>query len=370
MNEGSSQLREFFQNLMKLLRPFIRIGVLIFKGIKRGILNGIKYRSGAKSYRNFLHDRQAKMLLTNLSKEDVAVFRKLAKDHKLSYALLQKKNDGRTYRSNNRFTRLFRNRKKEVVQFDICVNEKDKYIINEIEKIMKDERIRRQRDLSMADKTDFNMDGIVDEKDYEINSEPINIKANELEFGKEYGTNKYFDFKDNFMAVEMDKKDFSKIRAECHLNLKGYSAVLTKNRFNKDVVTLTSDLSNKKEFDKLAKHQLNEDKIFRREYHKNPNYQSDNEHTLRMKMNNEEYTKFQKNYKNINYDGYETKNKNQEKVWIVTFDEREVKKNLENNTKGKSTPLKDFEYSKEQILEKVSTKELKIPLEKAFDKNG
>lgn len=349
------------------LRSFMRFASSGFKALH---IQGIKLNTwrknslaGKKTYKQIMKNALTTTRTTLLSKKDLEVLEKAAKRMNLTYAIV-KMNPDKKISNYNLLSKIRSNFFDDVekaewfVVYDAKENEFMAYALEDVIKA----RIQRQESKDITKRTDFNLDGVIDEKDLAISSYSNEKTLDDLKDMSEHGTVGFTAFKNKSHGVfEISKEDYLKVYKEALIEVPSFSAFVNRNINNEDIVTITLPIDQINNFETI----LNQSGINKESYSlleigydkETPRFNLNS--TIHMNMNEKEFKKFKNRYDDVAYNAYR-KNGN----WKVIVDEGAIEKKHLNNLK--SQPLENTLTSidKEQIKDINIINDIELEIER------
>ncbi len=347
--------------LAKILKVAARILQKAIK-IATGFLDRVfHFSSGAKSYREITKNAVQTGMVDNLSKEDLREIKRYAKKWNMKYAIIKAKDD--EVKKVNLLTKALSVFSKEKEEADYCIIYDLKYqeVLTKILKNVVTARVNRQMSKDPALRTDYNKDGVIDEKDLQIESKSNDLKADDLKLNHEYGTLHRIEFKDkNHLVYEISKEDYEKIYLESQVEVQSFSATVVRNLQNEEIVAISVAPKNQQKLmDVFLTHSVEPQSEMVINFDRDKS-KIDPEHCYHIEMNNDEFQDFKEKYKETSYNSYKRDDK-----WNVIINSDSVKKNFEKSTKSKSLEelYKEIQPSKEEVKLDISKENTEVSID-------
>ena len=366
-SEANSNLRDFKRAVIRGLH-YLKRGVLFIKKI---ILKAPKIYSKildkfsvTRSYKALSKNKSGLSRSSPLSLKDLEIVKKQAKNWKIQYSII--KVDAKNRKNNVGFFKLLKERfdKKTVEEpkYEVVYRNADGEIMTGILKQVAEDRLKRQISRDPSERTDFNKDGIVDEKDLEVSHEELDMKPENMEENREYGSVISSEFKGiNHAVIDISKEDFCKTNIETTLEIETFSAYVNRDLNNNSIVSVIVKQEDLEKYQNLLKD--NDIKNYAlMEANFNHNASSINyADAVQLKFKNEQdYKDFKNQYSDVSFNAQRSYENNQYQ-WTVFVEEDKLSKKFENGIRKPSLEkvLDDIEKDKEISINDVG-KELDL----------
>lgn len=346
-SEANSNLRELKYSAMRSL-PIVRKGLRLLAKI----FNRIKDRfTVIKSYKALTKYKSGISCSVPLSAKDLAVIKKQAKNWNIQYSIIKIDTDNK--KKNVGFFRLLKAKYDkdsiEEPKYEVVYRSSDAEVMTKIFATVAQERTKRQLAKDPSLRTDFNKDGIVDEKDLEVGHKELDMKPEELEENKEYGSvlSKEFRYKDH-AVIDISKEDFCKTNIETRLEIQTFSAYVNRNMDNKQIVSVVIKQEDLEKYQNLLKDNDIKDYTLLETHFNKESPALDYTNTVQLKFDNDkDYQSFKQQYKDVTFNAQRTFENNNYQ-WTVFVEEDKLSKKYENDIKKPSLEkvLEDIEKDK------------------------
>lgn len=328
----------------------------LFKFVARQFDKIFHFSAGEKSYKEITNSAVNTEIVENLSKEDLRELKRYAKQWNMKYAIIKVK-DEEVQKVNilSKVVSLLK-KEKEEANYSIIYDSKFNEVMTKVLKNVASARIQRQTSMDPSQRTDFNKDGVVDEKDLNIEPKTNDIKSDDLKLNHEYGTVNKIEFRDKEHTIfEVSKTDFEKIYLETQVEVQSFAATVVRNLKNEEVVAISISPKNR---DSMKNVFLAYDVVEQSEMI--VNYDTDKsrvdpDHCYHLEMNDQEFEEFKEQYKETSFNAYKT-----DAQWSVIINSNSVKKNFEKNTNTKSLEdlYKEIQPSKDNLETMEKTEDI------------
>lgn len=366
-SEANSNLRDFKRAVMRGLH-YLKRGALFMKKIflkaEKIFLKIADKYSVIRSYKALSKNKSGLSRSSPLSLKDLEIVKKQAKNWKIQYSII--KVDAKNQKKDVGFFEMLKER------FDKMAIEEPKYevvyrnangeIMTGILKQVAEERLKRQISRDPSERTDFNKDGIVDEKDFEVSHKELDMKPENLEENREYGSVISSEFKDiNHAVIDISKEDFCRSNIETTLEIETFSAYVNRDLNNNLVVSVIVNQEDLEKYQTLLNDNDIKDYTLMEanfDHNASPINYAD---TVQLKFKNEQdYKDFKNQYSDISFNAQRSCENNQYQ-WTVFVEEDKLSKKFENDIRKPSLEkvLDDIEKDKEISINDVG-KELDL----------
>ena len=366
-SEANSNLRDFKRAVMRGLH-YLKRGALFMKKIflkaEKIFLKIADKYSVIRSYKALSKNKSGLSRSSPLSLKDLEIVKKQAKNWKIQYSII--KVDAKNRKNNVGFFKLLKERfdKKTVEEpkYEVVYRNADGEIMTGILKQVAEDRLKRQISRDPSERTDFNKDGIVDEKDLEVSHEELDMKPENMEENREYGSVISSEFKGiNHAVIDISKEDFCKTNIETTLEIETFSAYVNRDSNNNPIVSVIVKQEDLEKYQNLLKD--NDIKNYAlMEANFNHNASSINyADAVQLKFKNEQdYKDFKNQYSDVSFNAQRSYENNQYQ-WTVFVEEDKLSKKFENGIRKPSLEkvLDDIEKDKEISINDVG-KELDL----------
>ena len=375
-SEANSNLRDFKRAVMRGLH-YLKRGALFMKKIflkaEKIFLKIADKYSVIRSYKALSKNKSGLSRSSPLSLKDLEIVKKQAKNWKIQYSII--KVDAKNRKNNVGFFKLLKERfdKKTVEEpkYEVVYRNADGEIMTGILKQVAEERLKRQISRDPSERTDFNKDGIVDEKDLEVSHEELDMKLENMEENREYGSVISSEFKGiNHAVIDISKEDFCKTNIETTLEIETFSAYVNRDSNNNPIVSVIVKQEDLEKYQNLLKD--NDIKNYAlMEANFNHNASSINyADAVQLKFKNEQdYKDFKNQYSDVSFNAQRSYENNQYQ-WTVFVEEDKLSKKFENDIRKPSLEkvLDNIEKDKEISINDVGKdidlgKELELNIE-------
>lgn len=375
-SEANSNLRDFKRAVMRGLH-YLKRGALFMKKIflkaEKIFLKIADKYSVIRSYKALSKNKSGLSRSSPLSLKDLEIVKKQAKNWKIQYSII--KVDAKNRKNNVGFFKLLKERfdKKTVEEpkYEVVYRNADGEIMTGILKQVAEDRLKRQISRDPSERTDFNKDGIVDEKDLEVSHEELDMKLENMEENREYGSVISSEFKGiNHAVIDISKEDFCKTNIETTLEIETFSAYVNRDSNNNPIVSVIVKQEDLEKYQNLLKD--NDIKNYAlMEANFNHNASSINyADAVQLKFKNEQdYKDFKNQYSDVSFNAQRSYENNQYQ-WTVFVEEDKLSKKFENDTRKPSLEkvLDNIEKDKEISINDVGKdidlgKELELNIE-------
>ena len=375
-SEANSNLRDFKRAVMRGLH-YLKRGALFMKKIflkaEKIFLKIADKYSVIRSYKALSKNKSGLSRSSPLSLKDLEIVKKQAKNWKIQYSII--KVDAKNRKNNVGFFKLLKERfdKKTVEEpkYEVVYRNADGEIMTGILKQVAEDRLKRQISRDPSERTDFNKDGIVDEKDLEVSHEELDMKLENMEENREYGSVISSEFKGiNHAVIDISKEDFCKTNIETTLEIETFSAYVNRDSNNNPIVSVIVKQEDLEKYQNLLKD--NDIKNYAlMEANFNHNASSINyADAVQLKFKNEQdYKDFKNQYSDVSFNAQRSCENNQYQ-WTVFVEEDKLSKKFENDIRKPSLEkvLDNIEKDKEISINDVGKdidlgKELELNIE-------
>lgn len=375
-SEANSNLRDFKRAVMRGLH-YLKRGALFMKKIflkaEKIFLKIADKYSVIRSYKALSKNKSGLSRSSPLSLKDLEIVKKQAKNWKIQYSII--KVDAKNRKNNVGFFKLLKERfdKKTVEEpkYEVVYRNADGEIMTGILKQVAEDRLKRQISRDPSERTDFNKDGIVDEKDLEVSHEELDMKLENMEENREYGSVISSEFKGiNHAVIDISKEDFCKTNIETTLEIETFSAYVNRDSNNNPIVSVIVKQEDLEKYQNLLKD--NDIKNYAlMEANFNHNASSINyADAVQLKFKNEQdYKNFKNQYSDVSFNAQRSYENNQYQ-WTVFVEEDKLSKKFENDIRKPSLEkvLDNIEKDKEISINDVGKdidlgKELELNIE-------
>lgn len=375
-SEANSNLRDFKRAVMRGLH-YLKRGALFMKKIflkaEKIFLKIADKYSVIRSYKALSKNKSGLSRSSPLSLKDLEIVKKQAKNWKIQYSII--KVDAKNRKNNVGFFELLKERfdKKTVEEpkYEVVYRNADGEIMTGILKQVAEDRLKRQISRDPSERTDFNKDGIVDEKDLEVSHEELDMKLENMEENREYGSVISSEFKGiNHAVIDISKEDFCKTNIETTLEIETFSAYVNRDSNNNPIVSVIVKQEDLEKYQNLLKD--NDIKNYAlMEANFNHNASSINyADAVQLKFKNEQdYKDFKNQYSDVSFNAQRSYENNQYQ-WTVFVEEDKLSKKFENDIRKPSLEkvLDNIEKDKEISINDVGKdidlgKELELNIE-------
>lgn len=366
-SEANSNLRDFKRAVMRGLH-YLKRGALFMKKIflkaEKIFLKVADKYSVIRSYKALSKNKSGLSRSSPLSLKDLEIVKKQAKNWKIQYSII--KVDAKNRKNNVGFFKLLKERfdKKTVEEpkYEVVYRNADSEIMTGILKQVAEERLKRQISRDPSERTDFNKDGIVDEKDFEVGHEELDMKPENLVENREYGSVISSEFKGiNHAVIDISKEDFCRSNIEMTLEIETFSAYVNRDSNNNLVVSVIVKQEDLEKYQTLLNDNDIKDYTLMEanfDHNASPINYAD---TVQLKFKNEQdYKDFKNQYSDISFNAQRSCENNQYQ-WTVFVEEDKLSKKFENDIRKPSLEkvLDDIEKDKEISINDVG-KELDL----------
>lgn len=354
-SEANSNLRDFKHAVMRGLHYLKRVALFIKKIISKAekiFLKIVDKYSVTRSYKALSKNKSGLSRSSPLSLKDLEIVKKQAKNWKIQYSII--KVDAKNQRKDVGFFKLlkdrFDRRTVEEPKYQVVFRTADGEIMTEILKQVAEERLKRQISRDPSERIDFNKDGIVDEKDFEIGHEELDMKPENLEETREYGSVISSEFKGiNHAVIDISKEDFCKTNIETTLEIETFSAYVNRDLNNNPIVSVIVKQEDLEKYQNILKDNDIKDYTLMEanfDHNASPIHYAD---TVQLKFKNEQdYKDFKNQYSDVSFNAQRSYENNQYQ-WTVFVEEDKLSKKFENDIRKPSLEkvLDDIEKDKE-----------------------
>lgn len=375
-SEANSNLRDFKRAIMRGLH-YLKRGALFMKKIflkaEKIFLKIADKYSVIRSYKALSKNKSGLSRSSPLSLKDLEIVKKQAKNWKIQYSII--KVDAKNRKNNVGFFKLLKERfdKKTVEEpkYEVVYRNADGEIMTGILKQVAEERLKRQISRDPSERTDFNKDGIVDEKDLEVSHEELDMKPENMEENREYGSVISSEFKGiNHAVIDISKEDFCKTNIETTLEIETFSAYVNRDSNNNLIVSVIVKQEDLEKYQNLLKdNDIKNYALMEANFDHNAssiNYAD----TVQLKFKNEQdYKDFKNQYSDVSFNAQRSYENNQYQ-WTVFVEEDKLSKKFENDIRKPSLEkvLDNIEKDKEISINDVGKdidlgKELELNIE-------
>ena len=360
-SEANSNLRDFKRAVMRGLH-YLKRGALFMKKIflkaEKIFLKIADKYSVIRSYKALSKNKSGLSRSSPLSLKDLEIVKKQAKNWKIQYSII--KVDAKNRKNNVGFFKLLKERfdKKTVEEpkYEVVYRNADGEIMTGILKQVAEERLKRQISRDPSERTDFNKDGIVDEKDLEVSHEELDMKPENMEENREYGSVISSEFKGiNHAVIDISKEDFCRSNIETTLEIETFSAYVNRDSNNNPVVSVIVKQEDLEKYQTLLNdNDIKDYTLMEANFDHNAspiNYVD----TVQLKFKNEQdYKDFKNQYGDVSFNAQRSCENNQYQ-WTVFVEEDKLSKKFENDIRKPSLEkvLDDIEKDKEISINDV-----------------
>lgn len=360
-SEANSNLRDFKRAVMRGLH-YLKRGALFMKKIflkaEKIFLKIADKYSVIRSYKALSKNKSGLSRSSPLSLKDLEIVKKQAKNWKIQYSII--KVDAKNRKNNVGFFKLLKERfdKKTVEEpkYEVVYRNADGEIMTGILKQVAEERLKRQISRDPSERTDFNKDGIVDEKDLEVSHEELDMKLENMEENREYGSVLSSEFKGiNHAVIDISKEDFCRSNIETTLEIETFSAYVNRDSNNNPVVSVIVKQEDLEKYQTLLNDNDIKDYTLMEanfDHNASPINYAD---TVQLKFKNEQdYKDFKNQYSDVSFNAQRSCENNQYQ-WTVFVEEDKLSKKFENDIRKPSLEkvLDDIEKDKEISINDV-----------------
>lgn len=360
-SEANSNLRDFKRAVMRGLH-YLKRGALFMKKIflkaEKIFLKIADKYSVIRSYKALSKNKSGLSRSSPLSLKDLEIVKKQAKNWKIQYSII--KVDAKNRKNNVGFFKLLKERfdKKTVEEpkYEVVYRNADGEIMTGILKQVAEERLKRQISRDPSERTDFNKDGIVDEKDFEVSHKELDMKPENLEENREYGSVLSSEFKGiNHAVIDISKEDFCRSNIETTLEIETFSAYVNRDSNNNPVVSVIVKQEDLEKYQTLLNDNDIKDYTLMEanfDHNASPINYAD---TVQLKFKNEQdYKDFKNQYSDVSFNAQRSCENNQYQ-WTVFVEEDKLSKKFENGIRKPSLEkvLDDIEKDKEISINDV-----------------
>ena len=375
-SEANSNLRDFKRAVMRGLH-YLKRGALFMKKIflkaEKIFLKIADKYSVIRSYKALSKNKSGLSRSSPLSLKDLEIVKKQAKNWKIQYSII--KVDAKNRKNNVGFFKLLKERfdKKTVEEpkYEVVYRNADGEIMTGILKQVAEDRLKRQISRDPSERTDFNKDGIVDEKDLEVSHEELDMKLENMEENREYGSVISSEFKGiNHAVIDISKEDFCKTNIETTLDIETFSAYVNRDLNNNPIVSVIVKQEDLEKYQNLLKgNDIKNYALMEANFNHNAssiNYAD----AVQLKFKNEQdYKDFKNQYSDVSFNAQRSYENNQYQ-WTVFVEEDKLSKKFENDIRKPSLEkvLDNIEKDKEISINDVGKdidlgKELELNIE-------
>ena len=375
-SEANSNLRDFKRAVMRGLH-YLKRGALFMKKIflkaEKIFLKIADKYSVIRSYKALSKNKSGLSRSSPLSLKDLEIVKKQAKNWKIQYSII--KVDAKNRKNNVGFFKLLKERfdKKTIEEpkYEVVYRNADGEIMTGILKQVAEDRLKRQISRDPSERTDFNKDGIVDEKDLEVSHEELDMKPENMEENREYGSVISSEFKGiNHAVIDISKEDFCKTNIETTLEIETFSAYVNRDSNNNPIVSVIVKQEDLEKYQNLLKdNDIKNYALMEANFDHNAssiNYAD----TVQLKFKNEQdYKDFKNQYSDFSFNAQRSYENNQYQ-WTVFVEEDKLSKKFENDIRKPSLEnvLDNIEKDKEISINDVGKdidlgKELELNIE-------
>ncbi|WP_279006773.1 hypothetical protein [Thomasclavelia cocleata] len=359
-SEANSNIRELKYAVIRSV-PYLN---KLLRLIKKYLKKGVDRFSVIKSYRNLTKYKSGISRTTLLSIKDLEVLKKQAKNWQIQYSII--KVDAKNKKKDVGFFKMLKERfdKKTIEEpkYQVVYRTADAEVMKEILDQIAEERLKRQISRDPSERTDFNKDGIVDEKDFEVGHEELDMKPENLEENREYGSVISSEFKGiNHAVIDISKEDFCKTNIETTLEIETFSAYVNRDLNNNQIVSVIVKQEDLEKYQTLLNdNDIKDYTLMEANFDHNAssiNYAD----TVQLKFKNEQdYKDFKNQYSDVSFNAQRSYENNQHQ-WTVFVEEGKLSKKFENDIRKPSLEkvLDDIEKDKEISINDVG-KELDL----------
>lgn len=343
-SEANSNIRELKYGAMRSL-PFLS---RLQRSIRRFIKNIIDKLTVTRSFRELTKYKSGISCSVPLSIKDLEVIKKQAKNWNIQYSIIEVDTDNK--KKDIGFFRLLKDRFDksaiEEAKYEVVYRTSDAEIMSKIFTQVAEERTKRQLSRDPSQRTDFNKDGIVDEKDLVVGHDKLDMKPEELEENKEYGSVLSKEFKcKNHAVIDISKEDFCKTNIETTVEIQTFSAYVNRNMDNEQVISVIVKQEDLQKYQDLLKdNDIKDYTLLEANFDQN-SPALDYTNTVQLKFDNDkDYQDFKHQYKDVTFNAQRLIENDQYK-WNVFIEEDKLSKKFENDIKKPSL---------EKVLEDIS----------------
>lgn len=375
-SEANSNFRDFKRALMRGLH-YLKRGALFMKKIflkaEKIFLKIADKYSVIRSYKALSKNKSGLSRSSPLSLKDLEIVKKQAKNWKIQYSII--KVDAKNRKKDVGFFKLLKERfdKKTIEEpkYEVVYRNADGEIMTGILKQVAEERLKRQISRDPSERTDFNKDGIVDEKDFEVGHEELDMKPENLVENREYGSVISSEFKSiNHAVIDISKEDFCKTNIETTLEIETFSAYVNRDSNNNPIVSVIVKQEDLEKYQNLLKdNDIKNYALMEANFDRNAssiNYAD----AVQLKFKNEQdYKDFKNQYSDVSFNAQRSYENNQYQ-WTVFVEEDKLSKKFENDIRKPSLEkvLDNIEKDKEISINDVGKdidlgKELELNIE-------
>lgn len=354
-SEANSNLRDFKHTVMRGLHYLKRVALFIKKIILKAekiFLKIVDKYSVTRSYKALSKNKSGLSRSSPLSLKDLEIVKKQAKNWEIQYSIIEV--DAKNQRKDVSFFKLlkdrFDRRTVEEPKYEVVYRNADGEIMTGILKQVAEERLKRQISRDPSERTDFNRDGIVDEKDFEVGHEELDMKPENLEENREYGSVISSEFKGiNHAVIDISKEDFCKTNIETTLEIETFSAYVNRDLNNNPIVSVIVKQEDLEKYQNILKDNDIKDYTLMEanfDHNASPIHYAD---TVQLKFKNEQdYKDFKNQYSDVSFNAQRSYENNQYQ-WTVFVEEDKLSKKFENDIRKPSLEkvLDDIEKDKE-----------------------
>lgn len=375
-SEANSNLRDFKRAVMRGLH-YLKRGALFMKKIflkaEKIFLKIADKYSVIRSYKALSKNKSGLSRSSPMSLKDLEIVKKQAKNWKIQYSII--KVDAKNQKKDVGFFKLLKERfdKKTIEEpkYEVVYRNADGEIMTGILKQVAEERLKRQISRDPSERTDFNKDGIVDEKDFEVGHEELDMKPENLVENREYGSVISSEFKGiNHAVIDISKEDFCKTNIETTLEIETFSAYVNRDSNNNPIVSVIVKQEDLEKYQNLLKDNDIKDYTLMEanfDHNTSPINYAD---TVQLKFKNEQdYKDFKNQYSDVSFNAQRSYENNQYQ-WTVFVEEDKLSKKFENDIRKPSLEkvLDNIEKDKEISINDVGKdidlgKELELNIE-------
>lgn len=367
-SEANSNIRELKYAVMRSV-PYLN---RLIRSIKKLLKNGIDRFSVTKSYKALTKYKSGISRSAPLSIRDLEVIKKQAKNWKIQYSIIKvdvdnkKKNVGFLHILKDRFDK----NAIEEAKYEIVYHTADAEVMANIFAQVAEERMKRQISRDPSERTDFNKDGIIDEKDLEVSHEELDMKPEDLEENKEYGSVVSSEFKGkNHAVIDITKENFCKTNVETTLEIETFSAYVNRDLNNNPIVSVIVKQEDLKKYQTLLNdNDIKDYTLMEANFDHNAssiNYAD----TVQLKFKNEQdYKDFKNQYSDVSFNAQRSYENNQYQ-WTVFVEEDKLSKKFENDIRKPSLEevLNNIEKDKEINIGNDVVKDIDLGKELELD---
>lgn len=368
-SEANSNIRELKYAVMRGVPLFNRL----FNFTKKNTKKGIDRFAVTKSYRALTKYKSGISRSAPLSVKDLAVVKKQARNWGIQYSIIKVDTDNK--KKDIGYLQILKDRfSKDTIEdakYEIVYRTSDSEIMAKIFAQVAEERLRRQISRDPSERTDFNKDGYTDEKDLKVDREELDIKPEDLEENKEYGSVTSNQFKGkNHAVIDITKEDFCKTNIETTLEIETFSAYVNRDLNNNQIVSVIVKQEDLEKYQNLLKdNDVKNYTLMEANFDSNSS-SLDYTNTVQLKFKNEkDYQDFKNQYNDISFNAQRSYENNQY-YWTVFIEEDKLSKKYEKDIKNTSLEkvLDDIEKDKEINISDNAGKG--VELEKELELNS